>query len=183
MEEAQSRSRGSLVVRGILALALGLIAMSWPHLTLAILILAFATYAIGDGLFAIASVLSGAREERATAVFIEGLLSVAAGLFVLFAPATASKVAFICIGLWAVATGVMQLIESPRVYRESGSEALMVLSGVLRIVLGMLLLARPQAGLMGLVWLLAVYAFIEGFVMLGLAFRGKRGGPVVAHPA
>jgi uncharacterized membrane protein HdeD (DUF308 family) len=182
MEEAQSRSRGSLAVRGVLALLLGVLALSWPHLTVAILLLAFATYAIGDGLFAIASVLSGAREERATSVFIEGLISVAAGLFVLFAPATASKLAFFCIGLWAVATGIMQLVESPRVYRETGSEALLMVSGILRIVLGMLLLARPHAGLMALVWLLAVYAFTEGFVMLGLAFRGGK-KPLAAHPA
>jgi uncharacterized membrane protein HdeD (DUF308 family) len=170
-------------VRGFLALALGVSVLSWPHLTLAILILGFAVYAIGDGLFAITLAVSGAHgKERAWPTFLEGLLSLVAGLFVLFAPATASKLVFLCIGVWAIATGLLQLVEAPERRREGASQTLLAVSGIVRVLLGVMLLARPHAGLLALVWLVAVYAFTEGILMLGLAFGGKRRAPAMPQP-
>jgi uncharacterized membrane protein HdeD (DUF308 family) len=170
-------------VRGFLALALGVAVLSWPHLTLAILVLGFAMYAIGDGAFAITLSMSGAHEEgRAWLTFIEGLLSLAVGLFVLLAPASAARLAFLCIGLWAIATGLFQLVEGPERREEGELGTLQTLSGIVRVLFGVLLLARPQAGPAALIWLLAIYAFSEGLLMLGLAFGGRRRGPMVAQP-
>jgi uncharacterized membrane protein HdeD (DUF308 family) len=185
MEAAVSRSRRSLAVRGFLALALGVAVLAWPHLTLAILVLGFAIYAIGDGVFAITIAMSRARQEGlAWRTYIEGLLSLAAGLFVLFAPAPAARMAFLGIGLWAIATGLLQLTEGPERQKEGEIAALQSLSGLVRVFFGVVLvLARRHGGPATLlVLLLAVYAFSEGILMLGLAFGGKPRGPVLAQP-
>jgi uncharacterized membrane protein HdeD (DUF308 family) len=181
MEEALSRGRGAIAVRGLLAIALGVVALAWPGLTLAILVVTFAAYAIGDGVFTLVAAASSSDRERTALTVIEGLLSIAAGLVVLFAPATATKLAFIGIGLWALITGVMQLLEAPRLPREQTSRAGLGVSGVVRVLLGVVLLARPHAGVMALVLLLALYAFVEGILMLGVAIAGRPREPLKAQ--
>jgi uncharacterized membrane protein HdeD (DUF308 family) len=184
MEEALlSRGRGAIAVRGLLALAFGVVALSWPGLTLMILVLSFATYAIADGVFTIGSVASGSDRERTWLAVIEGLLSIAAGLFVLFVPATAAKLAFVCVGLWALITGAMQLLEAPRMRREFSGDTMLGVSGAVRLLLGIVLLARPHAGMAALVVLLALYAFVEGILMLGLAIAGRPRTPVTIQHA
>lgn len=173
MEEALSHGRGAIAVRGLLAVALGVLALSWPGLTLTILLLSFATYAIADGIFSIGAAASSADRERTWLTVIEGILSIVAGLFVLFSTATAVKAAFICIGLWAIATGILELLEAPRLRRELTSEVVLGVSGALRVLLGVVLVARPHAGLVALVVLLALYAFVEGTLMLGLAIAAR----------
>jgi uncharacterized membrane protein HdeD (DUF308 family) len=182
MEEALTRSRASTAVRGLLALGLGVLALAWPKMTLAFLIVAFATYAIADGIFTLSTAFGPQRDEQRTVpLVLEGLVSLAAGLFVLFATATALKLAFVFIGLWAIFTGVLQLVEGPRT-RGAPSESMVMVSGLLRILLGIILVARPHAPLRAAVWLVAIYAFAEGILMLRMAFTG-RARPLTPRPA
>jgi uncharacterized membrane protein HdeD (DUF308 family) len=183
MEEAATRSRGALALRGCISFGIGVAALTWPRLTLAVLILLFGFYAISDGVLAIVSAVSDPRQrDRAWPALLEGLLGVAAGLLFLLAPATAAKLAFVLIGLWAIATGVMQLVEAPQLQRPESDSGLLALSGLVRVLLGIFLIARPHAGLKMLIWLVAAYAFVDGVLMLGLALRGKRRGPLVQQP-
>jgi uncharacterized membrane protein HdeD (DUF308 family) len=170
-------------VRGLLAIALGVVALAWPGLTLAILVLAFATYTIADGVFTLGSVAGSSDRERTGLTVIEGVLSIAVGLFVLFAPAPATRLAFICIGLWALITGLMQLLEAPRLADRASSEMVLGVSGIVRVLLGVVLVARPHAGVMALIMLLALYAFVEGILMLGLAVAGRPRAPWRAQSA
>ena len=51
------------------------------------------------------------------------------------------------------------------------NESLMILSGVVSIIFGILLIAQPGAGEIALVWLLGAYALLFGILTLMLAFR------------
>jgi uncharacterized membrane protein HdeD (DUF308 family) len=153
---------------------LGVVALAWPRLTLTILVVAFATYAIADGIFTLGSIAGDSDRGRTGLTVVEGVLSIGAGVLALFAPATATKLAFLGIGLWALFTGITQLLEASRLRKkEVSSETVLGTSGVLRLLLGVMLLTRPHAGVRALVMLLALYAFLEGVLMLGLSITGK----------
>jgi uncharacterized membrane protein HdeD (DUF308 family) len=183
MEQAMTRGRGASAVRGILALAFGVVALAWPGITLGILFMALGVYYIADGVFTIGTAVSSSDRERTGLSVLEGLLSIVIGAYVLFEPASATRLAFICVGLWAIFTGVMQILEAPRLREERANETVMGVSGILRVLVGVVLLARPHAGLTALIVLLALYAFVEGILMLGLAFWGTPRAPATPQPA
>jgi uncharacterized membrane protein HdeD (DUF308 family) len=181
MEQTLSRGRGACAVRGVAALLFAVLALAWPGLTMTILVLAFGTYAIADGIFTLGTLAD--HRERKWLTALEGLFSVAAGLAVLLAPAMATRLAFVGIGFWSLITGAMQLLEAPGLHVETSAELALGASGIIRMFLGVVLLARPHAGLRALVVLVALYALMEGVLMLGVAITGKPREPMRAQPA
>jgi uncharacterized membrane protein HdeD (DUF308 family) len=183
MELTLIRNWWALLVRGLLALAFGLIAWTWPGLTLSVLIILFGAYAFADGIFAIVSAVRAVRRhERWWPVAIEGALGIAVGVITFFVPTATAFALLVIVAAWALATGVLELIAAVRLRKHIRGEWLLALSGVLSIAFGVLLLLRPAAGLLAMVWLIAAYAIVYGCVMVGLSIRLKRHLPEERAP-
>lgn len=165
------------LVRGLVAIGFAVVAWARPGLTVAILLILFGAYAIGDGILAIlAAVRAARREERWWTMAVEGVFGILLGLFVFLMPMKAISLAFIGIAVWALVTGALELVASARLRRHIAGEWLLTLSGLVRIAFGVLLLVRPGAGLLTLLWITAGYAFVDGIVLVGLSLRLKRHG-------
>src|SRR5262245_14993784 len=96
MEYALARNWKAVAARGAGSLAVGLIALSWPRLTLKFLVFLFAVYIIEDGVMAIASAVQASRRKaRWWPLALEAAVAVAIGLFAIFKPEEAAVVAFI----------------------------------------------------------------------------------------
>jgi len=174
-----ARSWWALLLRGLVAIGFAIVAWARPGPTLAILVILFGLYAICDGIAALAgAVRAGRREEGWGLLAAEGFFGIALGLFTLMAPAKALTIAFVMIAIWALCTGVLEIIEAARLRRYIPGELLLVLSGVVRILFGVLLLARPGAGVLTLLWIAAAYALADGILLIGLSLRLKRHGTV-----
>jgi uncharacterized membrane protein HdeD (DUF308 family) len=77
------------------------------------------------------------------------------------------------IAAWAIVTGVLAIYIAIHLRKELTNEWLLALSGVLSVVFGVLLMARPGAGALAVVFLIAGYAVAFGVLMLMLAFKLK----------
>src|SRR6185437_78471 len=77
---------------------------------------------------------------------------------------------------WLALEGVAGVLAAIRLRREIEGEWLMILSGALSIVFGVLAFLFPSAGALAVVWLIAAYAIAFGVVMVILAFRLRRYG-------
>jgi uncharacterized membrane protein HdeD (DUF308 family) len=67
MLEYLTRHWWSVALRGVLAVAFGVVAWIWPHITVHALVLLYGFYALVDGLLALAALLVGGslvRERR-----------------------------------------------------------------------------------------------------------------------
>jgi uncharacterized membrane protein HdeD (DUF308 family) len=171
-DQALSRNWWAILTRGLVAILFALVAWARPGLTLAILIILFAAYVIEDGIMSlIAAGRAAKREERWWPLALEGILGIALGLFALLTPTKAISVAFVIIAVWALCSGVLEIIAAGRLRRIIAGEWLLALSGLVRIAFGVLLLVRPGAGLWALLWITAGYAFVDGVVLIGLALR------------
>jgi uncharacterized membrane protein HdeD (DUF308 family) len=166
---------GAMVLRGIAAVLFGLAALLWPGMTLLVLLVIFALYALVDGLFAI---VAGIRDTggRRWLLLAEGVLGLLAGLVVLFWPGETALVLVYVISAWAILTGLLKVIMAISFRRQVENWWLMGLGGALSVLFGGILGFLPGAGLLTLVWLVGIYALILGVALIVLGFL-DRGHP------
>ncbi len=99
----------SLIARGVLAIAVGIIALAWPKVTLLALVILFAVYAfIAAGLEAMRAFSS----RKAGPVFghlLLGLVDLAAGVIALVWPGPTALVLVLIVASWAVVAGLFEI--------------------------------------------------------------------------
>jgi uncharacterized membrane protein HdeD (DUF308 family) len=174
--ELLSRYWWVLLLRGIAAILFGILAFAWPGLTLASLVIVFGAYALVDGVFAIASAIRGGGRQPWWLLLLEGLVGVGIGVLTLFAPEVTALALLFYIAIWAVATGVLQIAAAIALREEIQGEWLLGLGGLASVIFGALLVARPGAGALAVLWLIGAWAFVFGvsLVVLSLKARGMR---------
>ncbi len=166
-------SKWGVILRGIAAIVFGLLILAWPGITVRALLLAFGIFALVAGVFAI---LSGLRTEGTRARWLylgEGVVAVLAGLVALGWPAITARALLYVIAAWAIVTGIIEIAEAFRTRLASTQEWVLMAGGAISIIFGILLLVWPRLGLLGLVWLIGIYALLYGITHLVLAFTGR----------
>ena len=175
IQHAVSRLWWALVLRGIVALLLGVVTLTRPAATLAFVLLLFAMYALAEG---VASLMLGftqfRTDERWWATVLGGAVSIAAGLVAIASPGTTLAVALALIAAWAVLRGVFDIVAAIRLRREIDGEWALAFSGGLSIIFGVLILAAPIASAVAITWYLGIYACIVGVTLMLCGFRLKR---------
>jgi len=159
-----------LLLRGLLAVVFGLVAVIAPLETMAALLVLFGVFSIVDGLVAILAGLI----TRGTAwgwVVFTGLLGVGIGLIALRHPATTLLAMILVIAVWALVTGLFGVFGAFEARREGDrSWGWTLLSGLLSVVLGLLFVANPIAGAGTVILVTGVYAVVFGVLWIGAAF-------------
>jgi uncharacterized membrane protein HdeD (DUF308 family) len=175
LRDALAKNWWLLLLRGIAGIAFGLLAFAWPGLTLVVLIFLYGAYALVDGVAALAAAISGRGSRAPTGwlVFV-GLLGIAAGLATFLWPGITALVLLVMIAAWSILHGVFEIVGAIRLRREIENEGLLVLSGLLSVVFGLLLLARPGAGALALAWLIGIYSILFGVLLTVLALRLRK---------
>jgi len=172
----------ALVLRGLAAIAFGILAFAWPGLTLTVLVFLFGAYSLVDGAFAIAAgIKSHPQTQRWWVLLVEGILSVIAGVMAFALPALTALVLLLLIAAWAIITGVLEIGAAIQMRKYVTGEWLLVLAGVASVVFGIVLLVNPFAGALAVVWLIGAYAIVFGLLLTILGFK-LRGLMQRTHP-
>lgn len=170
-----SRKWWALSLRGTIYVAFGLAALLWPGLTFTVLLFLFGVFALVDGLISvIAAVRTGRAGARWGALLLEGLISAAAGVFVLLWAEMSGLVLLYVIGAWAVLTGVLEIAAAIRLRKEIEGEWILALNGLLSIAFGVLIYLWPAGGVLAIVWMLGLYAIAFGALLLLLSLVLRR---------
>ena len=160
-----------LGVRGLLAVAFGVLVLAWPDITVLALAFVFAAYVLADGIGLIISG-SGARGGRRWSYVLAGVVGMIAGIAAAFWPGVTVLVLVLWAGAWAVVTGVLEIAAAVR--RTGAGRWLMVLAGALSIVAGLFILIWPGIGALALVTVLGVYGLAAGVSLLWAAWQVRR---------
>jgi uncharacterized membrane protein HdeD (DUF308 family) len=166
----------SLALRGMAALALGVLTFAWPGITLAALVLLFGAYALIDGFSTIIGVIRrrpDVREHRAVFV-LQGLAGIGAGIVTFLWPSITALALLLVIAAWAFTTGVLQIAAAVRMRRVIDNEWFLGLVGVLGIAFAVVAVINPAAGALGVTWAIAWYASFMGVLLLALAWRVRK---------
>jgi uncharacterized membrane protein HdeD (DUF308 family) len=172
---ALARNWWALAIRGAAAIIFGLLTFVMPGVTLAVLVLLFGAYAIVDGIFNLIAAFRSPHDERPRWLLaLEGLVSIGAGIVTFAMPGLTALVLVYIIAIWAIVTGVLEIVAAIRLRDVIRNEWWLVASGVLSVIFGLLLVVAPGAGALALVFWIGAYAIIFGALLVGLAFRLRR---------
>jgi uncharacterized membrane protein HdeD (DUF308 family) len=163
---------GMFVLRGIVALALGVLAFAAPAPTLAALIFVFAAYAIVDGILAIAFGVSAPGGPQWLLV-IAGILGIAIGVYTVVSPQVTALALVLLIGAFAFVRGIAEVGTAIWLRNLIQSAWLYVLSGIVSIVFGAFLIVAPGDGALAVLYVIGFYALFAGvmYVAIGLRLR------------
>ncbi|HEX6902141.1 MAG TPA: HdeD family acid-resistance protein [Thermoanaerobaculia bacterium] len=177
MDDLLSRSWWMLALRGVLALAFGILALIWPGLTLAALVALFAAYALISGVVSILGAIKNRKADREWwLILILGLVSVAAGVISIMQPALTALVLVLVMGANALVIGVLDIAVAIRLRKTIEGEWLLIAAGIASIIFGILVFLFPGAGALALVWLISAHVIATGILLLALAFRARGWG-------
>jgi uncharacterized membrane protein HdeD (DUF308 family) len=164
-----------LVIRGVMAIALGIFAFVWPQQTITALVLVFGAIALVDGIAAVAASIAGHRlTPYWWVLLLQGLLGIAVGVLTLFNPAMTAVALLIYIAVWAIGVGVLQVVVAARLRRDISGEWWLALSGIASVAFGVLLMRNPAAGALAVLWLIGSYALVWGVMLMLGGFAVRR---------
>jgi uncharacterized membrane protein HdeD (DUF308 family) len=164
----------ALIVRGIVGVVVGIIAFLWPGITIAALVVIFGVYAIVDGITNLVLGFSRTGAHGRWAHVLQGVVGIAAGVLTFMWPAISALVLILFIGAWAIITGVFEIVAAIRLRQVITGEWMLVLSGIVSILFGVMVFAFPLAGAVGISWILGAYAMTAGIILISLGVKLRK---------
>jgi uncharacterized membrane protein HdeD (DUF308 family) len=160
------------LLRGVLGIIFGLIALIFPGPTMLSLVLLFSAYMLVDGIFAIVSAVRAIRrkEDRWGLLIFEGLLNIAVGILAFLWPGITVIAFVILVAAWAIVSGGLMTAAGFRLNVDHGRWWL-ILGGLLSIAFGVLLIIAPLIGAVVLTWWIGAYAIAFGVALIIFSFK------------
>src|SRR5579859_3197729 len=164
----------SLILRGVVALGVGVVALAWPGVTVLSLVVLFAIYAfMATGLEAVRAFTSRTAGPVVGHLLV-GLVDIAAGALALAWPGPTALVLVLVVASWAVLTGLVEVSAAVAPGQEAGTRALFILGGLASVTFGIVLFARPTMGAVSLALLFGLFNLIAGSWLLTRGIELRR---------
>ena len=171
------------LVRGILGIIFGCLALIFPGPTMLSLVLLFSAYMLVDGVAGVVSAVSAMRRRGQWGfLMFEGLVSIAVAIGALLWPGLTVLAFVLLVASWAIITGGLMTAAGFRLNLEHGRWWL-VLSGILSLAYGALLFFTPLIGALVLTWWVGAYAIAFGVALIVFSFRLRARQQQGANPA
>jgi uncharacterized membrane protein HdeD (DUF308 family) len=162
----------ALLIRGIFAVLFGIMATTWPGLTLAMLIIFFGAFVLIHGLMAVVgSIMARKEAEDWWIVLLEGIAGIIIGVMTFAWPALTGLVLAYFIAAWALITGLLKVFGAIKLRKEIEGEWLLIVAGIISVIFGIFVFARPLAGALAITWVIGIYAMLLGILAIILSFR------------
>ena len=163
----------SLILRGVLAIIVGIVAIAWPGVTILALIILFAVYAFMDAGLEAARAFSSRSAGPVAGHLLVSLVDLAAGIVALVWPGPTALVLVIVVAVWAFVSGFFELFAAFQSGETAGTRTMFVLAGLVSIAFGVVLAARPGVGAVTLALLFGLYSLIFGVseIVMGIQAR------------
>ena len=170
----------ALAVRGIAAIFLGLLAFSWPGLTLALLTALFGVYCLLDGVFSLLSAIMRwnkragmVNARRPWVSVVVGLISIVAGTITFRAPVLTALILAYVIAFWTFTRGVVEVGAALDLPEGVPGRGILAFGGIISILFGAYAAFWPVLASLAIVALVASYTLLYGLTLLVFSFRLK----------
>jgi len=169
-----TKMRWAIGLNGLLSIAFGVVILVWPGISLDALTILFGAYALATGLVGLYySFTAQAKGERGWLI-VSSLAGIAVGVIALVWTNISALALLYVIGAYAIALGIIAIFGAFYLPIDGGDTALMILSGLVSILFGIVIFARPGTGALVTLALIAAFALVTGITELVLGIGGRR---------
>jgi uncharacterized membrane protein HdeD (DUF308 family) len=174
-ESQLKRIRWALGLSGALSVAFGVAIIVWPSISLFALVLLFGAFAFVRGIVGLAGAISSPVTTGRGWLVVSSLASIAVGVLVFFWTDMSALALLYVIGAYAIIFGVSEIAGAfSLALLDNTGRAILGLTGIVSIVFGIVMFAKPGDGALVLLALIAAYALIIGATELVFAIGGKK---------
>jgi uncharacterized membrane protein HdeD (DUF308 family) len=172
-----------ILVRGIILILLGMAMLIWPKQSLQVFGIIFVAYLFVDGVMSIFQGFSARKQGQSGAGdFVVGALAIIAGIVILVWPQWSVEVLAYLVAFWALLAGISGIAGGLALRKQPGSGwGWFVAWGVLALVFGIIVLFNPAAGILSILWLVAIWAIMAGIIFAIASFFVRKAGNVIVR--
>ena len=164
----------ALLWRGLAGIAVGIVSVVWPGVTVGAVVLLFAVYAFIAAGVDLMRAFSSDRAGPVAGYVLLSVLSVAAGVVALAWPGITALVLTIWVAAWALVTGIIEVAMAFRHGETAGDRAMWGLTGLVSIGLGVVLFIRPDIGALSLASVFGLFSIFYGTSAVILYFASRK---------
>jgi uncharacterized membrane protein HdeD (DUF308 family) len=171
-----------LLVRGVIAVLFGIVAIAWPISTAIALALLWGFWALFDGIGSLVQAFQPESRGGRVWLVIMGLVALVAAFFAIFSPAMTAVALTWILGIWLIVRGVFEAIGA----FSSSSQLprwLLLVGAALSLILGLLFVFNPGRAVVAIAVWLGVAAIIWGGVFVAMAIAIRHDLTSLEHPA
>jgi uncharacterized membrane protein HdeD (DUF308 family) len=174
----------TFLVRGIVALVLAAFALSRPGTTANVLVYVVAAYFIVSGVTAIVTGFSFSGVGHWWTLVIMGVVQGGLGFLMLAEPGAGPLALAYLFATWMIMSGVVEISSALALRSYIHNEISWILLGIITLACGTYVVARPDLGLLALIYTIGFYAVFAGIALIAFALRIKSvGADIVGHHA
>lgn len=162
-----------ILIYGVVAILFGLYSMVWPGASIIALTWAFGIMALAEGLISVFALFNRGVNISRGWLALYAFASIAFGLLAVMQPLAVAGTLLLLLAAWLIVSGIYRIVFAIRVRKLIANEWLLILSGAIAVLLGLLFAAYPAAGLLTLALWIGIGALIYGVlqVVAGLRLR------------
>ncbi len=169
MEVAVMPSKNSLLLRALTNIALGIIILIWPGLTLLVLIYAFAINILLVGLMNLFESAVNKTKNHGLVGVMLGLAGIVVGIYLLARPLLTGEIIIILIALWAIMFGIADIYIGFLSKLKGKVNWLFILTGVFSLLFSIVLLNSPLDSILTLTMIIGFYSLFVGVTLGAVA--------------
>jgi uncharacterized membrane protein HdeD (DUF308 family) len=169
-----TKLRWALGLHGLASVAIGVMILAWPEISVYALTIVFGAYTLATGIVEFGAAFTSRGKEERGWLILRGLLGIAVGVMVLAWPSISALALLYVIGAYAVGLGILAVAASFRLPLDGRDAASMILTGLVSIVFGIVIFAAPGAGALAVLALIAAFALVTGVTELVVAVSGEK---------
>jgi uncharacterized membrane protein HdeD (DUF308 family) len=173
-ETGLTKVRWAVGLNGALSIAFGVAIIVWPGISLYALVIVFGAYVLARGVIGLGAAFSGAIESGRGWLIVSSLAAIAVGVLVFLWTGMSALALLYVIASYAIVLGLVAIGGAFWLPLDGGDSVLLALTGFLSILFGAVMFAKPGAGALALLALIAAYALISGIAELTVAIGGKQ---------
>ena len=169
-----TKMRWMLGLHDLASVVFGVMILAWPGISVYALTIVFGAYTLATGIVELGTAFAAQGSDERGWLILRGLLGITVGMLVFAWPGISALALLYVIGGYAVALGILFVVASFRLPLDRSDKASMILTGSVPIVFGIVIFAKPGAGALAVLALIAAFALVTGIGELVVAIGGEK---------